>query len=164
MTVRRYFVIVSSVVLLLLAAPALHARAGDRVQFGSNIDVRDNEDAGSLVCIGCSIHVAGSSGDVVAIGGSVLIDGTVKGDVVTVGGSTRLGDAAQISGDATTIGGPMYREPGAVIKGDVTSQGAGAGWLVLLLLVIVPLLPVIAIVAFVWWLVSRNRGPVPARA
>jgi cytoskeletal protein CcmA (bactofilin family) len=95
----------------------------DRVQFGSSIEVRADETAGDIVCIGCSIHIAGQvTGDVVAVGGSVAVDGSVQGDVVVVGGGLRLGPGAVIEQDATIVGGRLDRDPGATIKGDVAQQ------------------------------------------
>jgi hypothetical protein len=148
--------------ILLLAAgavPNAFAKSGgDRVQFGKSIRVDEGEAAGDLVCIGCSIYMQGSCGDVVAIGGSVLIDGEVSGDVVTVGGSAKLTDRAKIAGDVATVGGGLSRDPEAVIGGDVSTQPGGY---ILPLLIIIPLLPVIAIIALIWWLVTRNNRPAP---
>ncbi len=97
----------------------------------------------------------------VAIGGSAVVDGMVKGDVVNVGGGLRLTDAARVSGEVVAIGGGLLRDPRAEVKGEVVSQ---SGFFILFLLILAPLLPVIAIVALVWWLLSRNRRPVAVRA
>lgn len=149
-------------VLLLLAAPLLSAKSRqDRVQFGSGIVVHEGEETGSLVCIGCGIKVQGTSGDVVAIGGGVLIEGEVRGDVVTIGGGARLNEAARVSGDLVTIGGGVSRDPSADVKGEVVSHG---GAFVLPLLILVPLIPVVLVVALIWFLISRsNRPPAPAQ-
>ena len=64
-----------------------------------------------MVCIGCSIRVAGTCGDTVAIGGSIIVEGKVKGDVVAVGGGVRLSDNARVNGDVVTIGGGLSRVP-----------------------------------------------------
>ncbi len=55
--------------------PALHADNGDQVHLARRIVVEQNEAAGNLVCIGCAIRVHGTSQDIVAIGGSIDIDG-----------------------------------------------------------------------------------------
>ena len=95
----------------------------DKVQFGSAIEVRADETAGDLVCIGCSIHIAGHvTGDVVAVGGSAEVEGSVQGDVVVVGGRLRLGPGAIIEHDATVVGGGLERDPSSTIKGDVSQQ------------------------------------------
>ena len=139
----------------ILAPPALHARAlGDRVQVGRSIVVEENEQVGNVVCIGCSIHMMGTCSDVVAVGGSVAIEGTVKGDVVAVGGGVHLDESASIAGDVVTVGGGLSRNPNASVKGDVTTQ---SGPMVFLGLVFVPLIPLVLIVALIVWLVKPNR-------
>ncbi len=152
--------LVSSALFCALASPALYARSGDQVHVGQSITVGEDETAGSLVCVGCSIRVEGTSEDVVAVGGSITVDGTVQGDAVAIGGPIRLGETASVMGDVMTIGGRLWRHPDAVIKGDVTSQ---SGALVFVGLFLVPLIPVILIVALIVWLLSRNRQPDPVR-
>jgi hypothetical protein len=148
------------VLLAMIAAPALSASDGDRVQVGRSIVVGEGETAGSLVCIGCSIRMQGTSEDVVAIGGSVAIEGRVQGDIVAIGGAVRLGENASADGDVVSLGGKLRRDPRATIKGSVTSE---SGITVLIGLVIVPLLPIILFVAFIIWLINRNRQPAALR-
>lgn len=139
--------------------PFLYARSvGDRVQVGRSIVVEENEHVGNVVCIGCSVHMMGTSGDIVTVGGSSTIEGTVKGDAVAVGGGIYLGEAASVAGDVVTIGGGLSRHPNAAVKGDVTTQ---SGPLILLGLVFVPLIPLILIVALIVWLVKPNRPRAP---
>jgi hypothetical protein len=147
---------------VLAATPALHASSsGDRVQIGRSIVVEENEEVGNLVCIGCSIRMMGTCGDVVAVGGSIMIDGTVKGDVVTVGGRAHLGENATISGDVVTVGGGLSRHSNAQVKGDITTQ---SGPLIFLGLFFVPLIPVVLIVALLVWLIKPNQPKAPVRA
>jgi hypothetical protein len=148
--------------LLVLATPqALHAREADQVHFGRSIAVAEDEDAGSLVCIGCSIRVEGSCQDVVAIGGSVVVEGAVKGDLAAIGGNVLLGDNASVSGDVVAVGGRVSRHPTATVKGDINEE---SGSLLLLGVFLVPLIPLILVIALVVWLVRRNRDTTPARA
>ncbi len=149
----------ATLLMLLLAGSALFAKDGDRVHFASSITVSQDERAGDLVCIGCSIHMQGTCGDVVAIGGSIDVSGDVRGDVVAIGGSLRLDEDASVSGDAVTVGGRILRHPNAVVKGNVSSQ---SGTLVFLGLIAVPLLPVILIVALILWPFNRRREPAEA--
>ena len=150
-----------ALVLLVAAPAALNARAkGDRVQVGRSIVVGENEEVGNVVCIGCSVHIMGTCGDVVAIGGSITIEGTVQGDAVAVGGGMHLGDNASISGDVVTVGGGLSRHPNASIKGDVSTQ---SGPLIFLGLFFVPLIPVVLVVALIVWLVKPNRPRAPVR-
>jgi hypothetical protein len=84
---------------------------GDRVRFGGNVTVEEGEVV---------------QGDVVAIGGSVRVDGQVTGDVVAIGGALELGPRAEVDGDAVAIGGGLKRDPGASVGGEIVDVGAGA--------------------------------------
>src|SRR5271157_2710271 len=155
MLLRAHKLVLLALLFVVATPPALHARGkGDRVQVGRSIVVEEGEEAGDVVCIGCSIHMMGTCGDVVAVGGSITIDGTVKGDAVAVGGGIHLGENASISGDIVTVGGGLSRHANAVVKGDISSQ---SGPLALVGLVLVPLIPVVLIVALIVWLVKPNR-------
>lgn len=156
MTNRVGFILLAIFVVAAAVLPA-SARSGsssDRVQFGSSIDVTEDENVGDVVCIGCSIHMAGTSGDIVAIGGRIELEGHAKGDVVAVGGGVRLGENAQVGGDVVTIGGQLARSNGSEVNGEIVSQGGGY---VIPLLIVIPLIPVILIVALVWWLITRSN-------
>jgi hypothetical protein len=87
-------------------------RSGDRVRFGGSVTVR----AGEFV-----------AGDIVAIGGSARIDGTVDGDVVAIGGSVDLGPDADVRKDVVVVGGQLRRAEGARVGGEVNEVGFGAG-------------------------------------
>lgn len=143
---------------LLLSSSALLAKDGDIVQIGKSISVAQNEQVGDVVCIGCSIHMEGTCGDLVAIGGSVTIDGDVRGDAVAIGGSLRLDEDARVSGDVATVGGRVWRHANATVKGDISSR---SGVPLMIGLLVIPLLPFILIVALIVWLVNRGRRPAP---
>ncbi len=152
---------VCTLLFVLLACSSLFAKDDDRVAVGKSITVEQDESVGDLVCIGCSIHMAGECGDAVAIGGSIHVDGDVRGDAVAVFGSLRLNEDASVAGDVVAVGGRVYRHPNATVKGEVSSR---SGIPILIGLVVVPLLPLILIVALIVWLVSRNRrrpAPLP---
>jgi hypothetical protein len=80
------------------------------VRFGGSVSVNENEEV---------------SGDVVAIGGTVRVDGRVTGNAVAVGGSLQLGPHADVLGDAVSIGGSIKRDPEARIGGKVVEVGPG---------------------------------------
>ena len=161
MLYRAHWLLLSALFFVIAVPRPLHARHdGDQVHVGRSIVVEEGEEAGDLVCVGCSIRMAGSCGDIVAVGGSVLVDGTARGDVVAVGGGLRLGENAAVIGDVVTVGGRLLRHPNAIVKGTVSSQ---SGVLILLGLVLVPLVPVVLFVALIVWLFSRNRRPAPVR-
>jgi len=60
-------------------------------------------------------------GDVVAVGGSIQIKGTVTGDVVAVGGSVEIFPTGIVEGDAISIGGDVIKRGEAVIQGEKVS-------------------------------------------
>jgi hypothetical protein len=130
----------------------------DRVSIGNSITVQQDESVGDVVCIGCSIHMAGSCGDIVTVGGSIDVDGDVNGDAVVVFGSMRLNEDASVAGNAVAIGGRVLRHPNATVKGEVSSR---SGIPILIGIVVAPLLPLILIVALIVWLVNRSRRPAP---
>lgn len=84
---------------------------GDRVRIGGSVVVREGETI---------------DGDVVAVGGSVRVDGRVTGDVTAVGGPVHLGPNAVVEGDVTAAGGQVYRAAGAEIHG-ATSETTWGG-------------------------------------
>lgn len=148
-----------ALMLLLFATPALRADNGDRIHFGQSITVGEDENAGDLVCIGCSIRMQGTCGDVVAIGGSIALDGKAKGDAVTIGGGIRMGENSSVDGDVVTMGGRLWRATNATVRGDVSQLGAP----ILALAMLTPLIPVVLIVALIVWLIRRDRPPAPVR-
>ena len=68
------------------------------------------------VSIGGRVHVAVDErvrGDVVVIGGSLVVDGEVQGDIVVVAGSATFGPEAIARRDVAIVGGRLIRDPGA---------------------------------------------------
>ncbi len=161
MSIRTRAIVAFFAVLTVIIPCALFANdGGDRVHFFQSIDIGPDDHVGQVVCMFCSVRIAGTADEVVSIMGNVIVDGTVNGDVVTVGGGLKLGEDANISGDAVAVGRGLYRHPNAVIKGEVVSQ---SGPIILLGLIIVPLLPIIVVVALIVWLLRRNRYSPPAQ-
>jgi hypothetical protein len=99
---------------------------GDRKDYGQGgwIEVDDHGDA--LVRIFGDIHVPSGkrvSDDVVAVFGSVDVEGEVQGDVVAVMGSVRVRDGAVVDGEVVSVGGVVDQEEGATIQGQTVSVG-----------------------------------------
>ena len=133
--------------LLIAPAAAFADSSSDRVQFFQSININADEQVGDIVCLFCSIHMAGTSGDTVAILGNIVVDGTAKGDVVAVGGGVKLGEDATVGGDAVAIGRGLSRHPNATVKGETVSQSGPIVFLALIFaLVVVPLLPFILVI------------------
>jgi hypothetical protein len=157
------------VVMLLVVAGAFSssivaAQNSDQVHIGRDIYVQQQDKAGDLVCIACSIHIRGSvAGDAVAVLGTVVLEqgAQVAGGVTAVMGNVRLQSGTQIAGDAVAVVGTVKRDPQSTISGDVTSLG-GAGWM--LLIVVAPLVLFGGFVALIIWLFQRRRPAAPAAA
>lgn len=92
---------------------------------GGMVTVESTDDR---VRVGSSVHVRSDevvNGDVVAVLGSVEVDGRVTGDVVSVGGSVDLGPDAVVEGEVVVVGGLLERAPGARIEGGVEEVAWG---------------------------------------
>jgi hypothetical protein len=61
----------------------------------------------------------------VAVGGDVIVAGTVRGSAVAVGGDVRLLPTALVLGNAVSIGGRVDREPLSAVHGNVVSTRFG---------------------------------------
>jgi hypothetical protein len=105
------------------AAPASHETTGEIVRFGSDIDVPENQVV---------------EGDVVGMGGSVNVEGKVKGSVTSMGGDVTLGPVSRVDGDVVCLGGTLREEPGSSVGGQhVTAPRArGARFLLPILSVV----------------------------
>ena len=84
--------------------------SGDRVRVFGDVVVNEGEEV---------------SGQVVAVLGSVRIDGEVGHQVVAVLGTVELGPHAVVHGDVVTVGGRLRRAPGAQVRGSVTEVSLG---------------------------------------
>ncbi|HEY2954258.1 MAG TPA: polymer-forming cytoskeletal protein [Candidatus Eisenbacteria bacterium] len=91
-------------------------------------------------------------GDVVAVFGSVSVEGSVTGNVVAVFGSVRLAPGAAVEGDVVAIGGGLDQAPGATVGGESVSLGF------LPVSVGLPTLPVLLVAVFLGWLLSLFMG------
>lgn len=85
----------------------------------------DSDDAGRVRVFSDAIVEEGEhvDGDVVAVFGSVEVDGTVDGSVVSVFGSVILGDRADVRDDAVAVGGVLEMAQDARVGGETVSVG-----------------------------------------
>ncbi len=98
----------------------IEGSAGEAVAIGGNIYVNGGSVRSDMVAIAGSIHVEGEvDGDMVAVLGSVDIDGTAGGDVVAVLGPIKLRDGASIGGDAVSVLSAIERGSSTSISGDI---------------------------------------------
>jgi hypothetical protein len=82
-----------------------HRAGGDRVRVFGDVRVGEDEEV---------------TGQVVAVLGSVRIDGAVGDQVVAVLGSVELGPKAVVNGDIVSVGGHVRRAEGSQVRGGVT--------------------------------------------
>jgi hypothetical protein len=93
---------------------SIQRSGGDRVRIFGDVTVREGEEV---------------TGQVVAVIGSVRIDGEVGDQVVAVLGSVDLGPKATVRGDIVSVGGRVRRAPGSQVGGAVTEVSlADARW------------------------------------
>jgi hypothetical protein len=81
-------------------------KSADYVRFGENIHIRPDE------------RIAG---DVVVIGGSILVEGSVSGDCVAVGGGIELRPGARVTGSVVGVAGTVLVADSTDVLGDVVS-------------------------------------------
>ena len=62
-------------------------------------------------------------GDVVALFGDIVCEGTIEGDAVAVGGNIDVGESGEIKGDAVSVLGMVTRESGGRVWGETVSVG-----------------------------------------
>lgn len=75
---------------------------------------------GEIISFGQDIHVGVGEtvqGDVVAMGGDVTIEGTVRGSVTAMGGDVHLMPGARVDDDVVCLGGTLLEEHGATVGG-----------------------------------------------
>jgi hypothetical protein len=92
------------------ASRRIYRAGGDRVRIFGDAVVEEGEEV---------------TGQVVAVLGSVRINGEVRDQVVAVLGSVDLGPRAVVHGDVVTVGGPLRRASGSQIHGAVTEVTLG---------------------------------------
>ena len=86
----------------------------------------DDCDGDAIIQLGEDIHIGRGEkvgGDVVAIGGSVYVEGDVDGDVVSLGGSVTMDSSARVDGDVVAVAGDLILQDGCQVDGDAVSVG-----------------------------------------
>jgi hypothetical protein len=91
-------------------------------------------------------------GDVVAVFGSVTVEGEVSGDVVAVLGSVHLKSGAKVEGDVVSIGGGLEQAEGVTVNGESVQLGFSPFTWGL------PGISVLLVAVFAGWLVSMFVG------
>jgi hypothetical protein len=90
--------------------PEVYRTIESRIAIGRNITVARDEEVSDAV---------------VAVGGSVRVDGRIRNELIVVGGSAQVGPEAEIHGDIVVVGGTLDRAPGARVYGRVSNVSIG---------------------------------------
>ena len=88
----------------LAEAERVYRRTGARLAVGKSIVIAEDEDVTEAV---------------LAVGGSVRVDGRVRDELVVIGGSLELTPTAEVRGDITVVGGQVTIAPGARHTGEL---------------------------------------------
>lgn len=101
--------------------------------FGEAVVVNSGEViCGNLTSFGGTVVIQGEvRGDVVAFGGNVFINGQVNGNVILYGGNITLRNAARVYGDIHLCGGRWIQDTSSLLHGSVFDCTQSVGLLVL---------------------------------
>lgn len=102
---NRFFAMLLWVLLLVGVASAQSAG-------GEKETVISGNNEGTVYGLGNSVRITGTAKEAIALGGDVIVEGTVEGDVATIGGSIIQKSGARIGGDVMVFGG-IYRSEDA---------------------------------------------------
>lgn len=108
--VLKFMSLVFSVAVLALVIGCPMASAQDVISIGKDVVVRLDKAV---------------DGNVVVIGGNIVVSGVVNGDAVAFGGNVRLRSTADVKGDVIAVGGRIEQGIGARVRGQVV-EGWGA--------------------------------------
>ncbi|MEQ1833668.1 MAG: polymer-forming cytoskeletal protein [Candidatus Eisenbacteria bacterium] len=137
-------------------------RDSSSIDIGGEFDgagIRVRGDGNNLVRLFSDVRVGPDErvdGDVVAVFGSVRVEGEVTGSAVAVFGSLDLRRGAMVRGDAVAVGGPLHQGEGAHVSGEAVQVGFSPLTLGL------PGLPVVLATIVLGWLVSLFFGWIAA--
>ncbi len=95
---------------------------------GPGLCFKEQTRGDNLITIGKDLEVEeGTAAEVaIALGGNVIVQGSVHGSVVAVAGAVYLGHASVVEGDIVCIGGPVVQEEGARVRGEITVVDTGS--------------------------------------
>lgn len=112
---RTSIALIAAMVLVAIPAVILAQDQFSTSEDGNTMTVNDAPDM-EVVAFGKSVIVKNRAKGVLAIGGDVMIEGSVSGDVATIGGSITQRDGAYIGGDVIAFGGAYKAESQAPLR------------------------------------------------
>lgn len=93
----------------------------------TNLDIDIDSSNNGLVRFGEDITIPSGKvidGDVMSIGGNVIVYGRIKGDAVSIGGGVDIRDKGVVEGDAVSMGGGVSTSDSASVGGKNVSIGS----------------------------------------
>ncbi|MEO7658420.1 MAG: hypothetical protein ABIV48_02290, partial [Pyrinomonadaceae bacterium] len=102
----------------LMLSAALFASAQTSVSSPENTFIVDDAPDQEVVCYGKTVIVKQRAQGVMAIGGDVIIEGSVSGDVAAIGGSVIQKDGSYIGGDVLIFGGEYKPDSSTPLRED----------------------------------------------
>lgn len=123
---RRFWILVSVVIVLLALSAAPTLAQDGRFVVGRDVEVASGQTIpGDLVVVGGDVRVVGGGevdGSLTTWGGDVTIAGRVRGNVTAWGGDISLQDSSVVAGDVVVAGGRLHRDSGATVEGDIVDR------------------------------------------
>ncbi len=103
---------------------------GQGPSFGGTVVIGPGEVlCGDLTSFGGTVEIEGEiRGNVTAFGGSVIIGGDVNGDIRLYGGSVVLRNGSQVHGDVDLYGGSVQREKDTLLQGSTIDHTRHFWW------------------------------------
>jgi hypothetical protein len=156
----RRLLLAPALLLLTAIAPSFARADNDRVTFGGNVTVEQDDTVNDIACAFCTVKIHGNvKGDIACAFCSVSLDSSqrISGDVAMLGGDLSLREEAEVGGDVTIAAGETNLASGASIHG-TRSILPGRFWLLL------PFTPLLILGGIIWlivYLVQRNRYRYP---
>lgn len=120
---RKGLILLGVILVLTILFPGVtFAAEGSIVRIGQGIEVNHLENYDTVVAVGGDIKVDGTvKNDVVAIGGDVDITGPVQQSVIVIGGNAFINE--EIKGDLLVVGGSIQLGPQGIIGRDLIMVG-----------------------------------------
>jgi cytoskeletal protein CcmA (bactofilin family) len=108
-----------------IIAPSAFAKgSADYTEFGHDIRIRADQNAGELTCFNCSVYVQGQvNGNITTFHGNIVIEqnAAVSGEVTSFLGQIRAASGSKIGGNATVFAGNIVLDQDGMVSGEATA-------------------------------------------
>ena len=103
--------------------------SGPLLKIGKDVTIpAGTQHTGNIVAFGGHVTIDGQlNGNIMAIGGTVKVSGEVINNITVIGGLLFLHSGARVEGNVTAVGGGLEREDGVQLQGDVNNISLSRG-------------------------------------